>query len=174
LLQLQPPTTRRIDDVLSEEEHDSEELAARTLLFAVEQENADLVKLLGLKGVETLDESLNQITDKVSVLELQDPDIDENEPSEDEALRGELDDDDDNGSISVEVVRVEAAVSATGPVDLLDADSRRELCARLSRSNDVLRLVIPLVNSSGIVTEADHYNTRYFRCDLIDPDMQSS
>ena len=133
--------------------------------------------MLGLKDVETIDESLNQITDNVSVLGLEDPDngdIDEDEPSEDEAMRGELDDDDDNGSIAVEVVRVEAAVSATGPVDLLDADSRRELCARLSRSNDVLRLLIPLVNSSGIVTEADHHSARYFRCDLIDPDMQSS
>lgn len=185
LLQLPPPTSR-LDGALTndddegegeEEEHDSRELTARTLLFAVEQENADLVKLLGLpKNASAIaaEESLNQLTDKVSVLEIEDPDsdhIDENELHEDEAMGGELDDSHDDIDIAV-VVRVEA--NTTGPVDQLDADTRRELSARLMRSNDVLRVVIPLVNSSGIVTEADHYSAQYFRCELIDPDTHSS
>jgi len=177
LLQRSPPIS--LNSVLNEEGQESEELAARTLLFSIEQENANLVKLLGLQDVtaSATEESLNQATDNVSMLQLEDsgsgnPDVRESY-EDDESMHDELDNSQDDNDNAIEV-QVRVGVTAKEPVDKLDADTRQELTMKLSRNNDILRIVIPLVNSSGIVTEVDHFSAQYFRCELVDPDPHSS
>ena len=177
---------------------------AATLLYALEKQNAELAKKLGLdlpplqqppvtaagasqKEKETLDENalsgskhgsekpLRQISETLSDAdETADKQLGEEEEENIETTRQESDQVEPMES-SEEVIStvIEAPFedldvieqSATGGKALKD---KKRNSISFYKSNEVLRVLIDLVNSSGIVGEGDHFHPYYYQGELID------
>lgn len=160
---------------------------ASTLLCSLERENAELAKKLGINVPPT-----PQPTSAVGA------DTNAASKSQKSRDAGGSDDIPDDSALEMEIVASDSPLNDADPLDpvivseappplpmeeapLEDLDvidqsgiggravmDRKRNLALFKKSNELLRVVVELVNGSGIVGEGDHYHPYYFKGLLVD------
>jgi hypothetical protein len=179
LLQISAPAGTEDESAVSEAAQ-----AATTLLFAMEKANADLAQRLGLNVPPVvvpvaLDSTASGKGSAGSVRgealgdgdEIAEPAAEEEQPAAEsaETSPGELD----------QPASPDGAAAGGAPLADLDVieqsgiggkalRDKKKSYAQFLKSNEVLRVLINLVNGSGIVRENDHFHPYYFAGALVD------